>query len=87
MAAVAYGELVDRPLISINRGNEVAAHGRPLAIMRLIADRTRHAGAAADGFVLRRPGLVEVVLADPTGVLTAGAVDHRPDMGTARGQA
>jgi len=34
--------------------------------------------------VLRIPRLVWVALTDPAGVLTAVAVDHRPDMGTAR---
>jgi hypothetical protein len=46
---------VDEPLISINRGNEIVAHIWPLAIMRLIADRARYAGSAADGFVRGGP--------------------------------
>jgi hypothetical protein len=87
MAAVACGELVDRPLISINRGNVIVAHGRPLAIMRLIAVGARHAGSAADCFMRRRPRLVRMVLADPTGILATAAVDHGAKMGTVRGQA
>ena len=76
MAAVACGELVDRPLISINRGNVIVAHGRPLAIMRLIAVGARHAGSAADCFMGRRPRLVRMVLADPAGILATVAVDR-----------
>jgi hypothetical protein len=77
---------VDEPLISINRGNVIVAHGRPLAIMRLIADRTRHAGSAALCFMGRRPRLVRMVFADPAGILATAAVDHGPKTGTVREQ-
>jgi hypothetical protein len=46
--------LVNWTLVSVERWNEVAAHRRPLIVLRLVAVWARRAGAAADGFVLRR---------------------------------
>jgi hypothetical protein len=71
-----------RSLVSIKRRNEIVWHRRPLALVRLVADWTRHASPAADSFVPGSPRLIGVVLADPAGVLAAGATHHRPDMGT-----
>jgi hypothetical protein len=75
---------VDRAFVSIERRNEIVTHGRALAIVRFIAVRAWHAGSAADGFVLRVPRLVRVVLAHPAGVLATTAFDHFVRPGEAR---
>jgi hypothetical protein len=49
---------VDTPLIAINRGDEIGAHGRPIAIVRLIAVGAWHTGSATHCFMLWVPRLV-----------------------------
>ena len=73
MPDAACSELVDRPLISINRGNEIVAHGRPLAVTRLIAVGARHAGSAAALTMGAIPRLVRMGLAHPARALAARA--------------
>ena len=73
---------MNRTLIPIKSWNEIVAHIRPLAVMRLIAVGARHTRAAAHCFMLRIPRLVRMFLAHPAGVLAA--VGHGPDMGSAR---
>ena len=75
---------VNGPLISIKHRGEIVAHCRPLAIVRLVAVRTRHAGPAADHLMLRVPWLVRVVFANPASVSAAGAIEHAANIGMAR---
>jgi hypothetical protein len=73
--AVAGHRLIDRPLIPIERRNEVGAHQGALTVLRMVAIGAWHAGAAAVIF-LAAPRLVGVVLAHPTGVLAAVTLRH-----------
>jgi hypothetical protein len=74
--AVAGHRLMDRPLIPVERRNEVGAHQGALTVLRMVAIGAWHAGAAAAFIFLAAPRLVGVVLAHPTGVLAAATLRH-----------
>jgi hypothetical protein len=71
-------------LIPIKHRSEIVTHCRPLAIVRLVAVWTRHAGPAADHLMLSVSRLVRVVFANPPSVIAAGAIEHLTNMGMAR---
>jgi hypothetical protein len=63
---------VDWPLISIKSRNEIVAHGRAIVLVRFISV----GGITAPPQGQTRHGPLRMVLANPTGVLTAFAFDR-----------
>ena len=64
---------MDWTSVSIKRWNEIGAHSWALILTRRVAIRAWHTGAAAGLLMLRVPGLIGVILADPAGAPAAGA--------------
>ena len=72
-ALLARRRLIDRPLVHVDLRYKIRRQSWPLAVLRLVAHETRHAGAAAlAGWRMNAPRPVCMVLADPSHVFASG---------------